>query len=98
MMGAFLDALGIAHENGVIQEDDVKPDEAKLAPAVDAIEKAYPPEDVSLYLNVLLCQDPGDVGRPPAHRRRQGGARGLGLGISGSSTSNVVPLPARSAP
>jgi len=58
MMGAFLDALGIAHENGVIQEDDVKPDAAKLAPAVDAIAKAYPAEDVSLYLNVLLCQDP----------------------------------------
>jgi hypothetical protein len=62
MMGAFLDALGIAHENGVIQEDDVKPDAGKLAPAVDAIEKAYPAEDVSLYLNVLLCQDPGTWG------------------------------------
>ena len=58
MMGAFLDVLGITHENGVIQEDDVKPDGAKLAPAVDAIEKAYPADDVSLYLNVLLCQDP----------------------------------------
>ena len=62
MMGAFLDALGIKHENGVIQEDDVKPDDSKLAPAVDAIEKAYPAEDVSLYLNVLLCQDPGTWG------------------------------------
>jgi hypothetical protein len=62
MMGAFLDALGIAHENGVIQEDDVKPDDAKLAPAVDAIAAAYPADDVSLYLNVLLCQDPGTWG------------------------------------
>jgi hypothetical protein len=59
MMGAFLDALGIKHENGVIQEDDVKPDEAKLATAVDAIEKTFPVEDVALYLNVLVCQDPG---------------------------------------
>jgi hypothetical protein len=25
MMGAFLDALGIAHENGLIQEESVKP-------------------------------------------------------------------------
>jgi hypothetical protein len=62
MMGAFLDALGITHENGVIQEDDVKPDEAKLQTAVDAIEKAYPVEDVALYLNVLVCQDPGTWG------------------------------------
>jgi hypothetical protein len=58
MMGAFLDALGIAHEDGVIQEDDVKPDASRLAPAVDAIANAYPAENVSLYLNVLLCQDP----------------------------------------
>jgi len=59
MMGAFLDALGIAHENGVIQEDDVKPDAAKLGPAVEAIKQGFPADDVSLYLNVLLCQDPG---------------------------------------
>src|SRR6195256_4676739 len=35
MMGAFLDALGIAHESGVIKEDDVKPDGAKIGPASD---------------------------------------------------------------
>ena len=31
MMGAFLDALGIAHENGLIQEDAVKPDEERTS-------------------------------------------------------------------
>ena len=62
MMGAFLDALGIAHENGVIQEDDVKPDGAKLEQAVEAIAQAYPADDVSLYLNVLLVQDPATWG------------------------------------
>src|SRR5262245_65887649 len=30
MMGAFLDALGIAHENGLIQDEAVAPDAAKL--------------------------------------------------------------------
>jgi len=58
MMGAFLDALGIAHEEGVIQADDVKPDESKLAPAVDQLVGAYPEVDVALYLDTLLCQDP----------------------------------------
>src|SRR5579862_9121242 len=58
MMGAFLDVLGIAHENGLIQEDEVKPDEAKVGPAAAAIAAAYPREDVALYLNTLLCQDP----------------------------------------
>ena len=62
MMGAFLDALGIAHENGVIQEDEVKPDAAKLGPASEQIAKDFPAADVSLYLNTLLCQDPATWG------------------------------------
>src|SRR5215831_18460155 len=33
MMGAFLDALGIKHENGLIEEEAVKPNADKLAPA-----------------------------------------------------------------
>ena len=62
MMSAFLDALGIEHENGLIKEDDVKPDQAKLAPAAAEIAKAFEASDVSLYLNTLLCQDPGTWG------------------------------------
>jgi|SRR5689334_11144676 len=58
MMGAFLDALGIAHENGLIQEDEVKPDADKIAPAAEKIAGQFPAEDVTLYLNTLLCQDP----------------------------------------
>ncbi len=58
MMGAFLDALGIAHENGLIQDDGVKPDAAKLGPAAAQLAERFPPEQVSLYLNTLLCQDP----------------------------------------
>ena len=58
MMGAFLDALGIAHENGLIKDDEVKPDPAKMAPAVAATREKFPAEDVSLYLDTLLCQDP----------------------------------------
>ena len=58
MMGAFLDALGIAHEKGLIQEDDVKPDAEKIGPAAAQIAETYPAEDVSLYLNTLVAQDP----------------------------------------
>jgi hypothetical protein len=58
MMGAFLDALGLAHENGLIQEGNVTPDPAKLGPAVTTLVSAYPAADVSIYLNTLLCQDP----------------------------------------
>jgi hypothetical protein len=58
MMGAFLDALGIAHENGLIQDDEVKPAADKIAPAAAQIAEHYPAEDVNIYLNTLLSQDP----------------------------------------
>jgi hypothetical protein len=58
MMGAFLDALGIEHENGLIRQDDVKPDPSKIASGAAQIAGQYPREDVSLYLDTLLCQDP----------------------------------------
>jgi hypothetical protein len=58
MMAAFLDELGIAHADGLIEDEAVKPDAQKLAPAAAALAKAFPREDVALYLNTLLCQDP----------------------------------------
>jgi hypothetical protein len=62
MMGAFLDALGITHENGLIQEDSVKPEADKLAPAVAKLKAEFPEEDVRLYLSTLVCQDPDTWG------------------------------------
>ena len=58
MMAAFLDALGIAHENGLIQDDKVTPDPEKVGPAAALLAQQFPAEGVSLYLNTLLCQDP----------------------------------------
>ena len=68
MMGAFLDALGIAHEDGVIKDDGVKPDPSKIAAAAAQIEKQFPEQDVRLYLTTLVCQDPetwGALGELP---------------------------------
>ncbi|MGE3958853.1 MAG: hypothetical protein AB7H96_19230 [Vicinamibacterales bacterium] len=58
MMGLFLDTLGLKHENGLIEDDNAKPDPEKIGPAVAAIAGKYPAEDVSLYLTTLLVQDP----------------------------------------
>ncbi len=58
MMGAFLDVLGLKHDNGLIEDDEARPDPDKLGPAVAAIAGKYPAEDVSLYLTTLVCQDP----------------------------------------
>src|SRR5260221_7113194 len=57
LMSAFLDALGVVHENGLIG-DDVKPDTSKVAPAAAQIAEQFPAEDVGLYLTTLLCQEP----------------------------------------
>ena len=62
MMGAFLDAAGIAHENGVLPEDAVPPDPAKVVAAAAAIARDYPAHDVTLYLSTLLWQDPASWG------------------------------------
>src|SRR6185436_2453304 len=50
MMGAFLDALGIAHENGLIQEEDVKPEASKVPAAAAELTGKFPADDVRLYL------------------------------------------------
>src|SRR5687768_17956947 len=62
MMGAFLDALGITHDNGLIHEEAVTPDPTKIPAAAAAIARTYPAHDVSLYLSTLLFQDPASWG------------------------------------
>src|SRR5438876_481330 len=59
MMAAFLDALGVAHDNGMIADDAVIPQESdKIHAAVRAIAESFPAEDVALYLSTLSWQDP----------------------------------------
>ena len=64
MMGAFLDSLGIAHEDGLISEENVsKPEPEALRTAAAALSTKYPPEDVSLYFKTLVSQDPDTWGK-----------------------------------
>jgi hypothetical protein len=59
MMAAFLDLVGVAHENGLISEEKVpKPDGAKVQQAVKELSAKFPPDEVSLYLSTLVSQDP----------------------------------------
>ena len=69
MMGAFLDQLGIAHEDGLIKDEDPKkPDEATLDKAVKELASKFPKADVARYFWALVWQDPetwaGLKGRP----------------------------------
>ena len=59
MMGAFLDALGISHEDGLISEDNVTvPEAEKVQTAAADLAEKYPADDVALYFSTLVSQDP----------------------------------------
>jgi hypothetical protein len=59
MMAAFLDHLGITHEDGLIADENVtKPEAARAKAAVAELATKFPQEDVTLYLRTLVSQDP----------------------------------------
>ena len=59
ILGAFMDALGIPHKDGLIVEDhDVKaPTAAPLKRAVASLRAAFPDDEVDLYLTTLYVLD-----------------------------------------
>ena len=63
MMGAFLDSLGVAHQDGLIDEQTtVKPDSERLRAAAADLDGRYPLQDVALYFSTLVSQDPDTWG------------------------------------
>jgi hypothetical protein len=53
MLGDFLDALGIAHKEGVVEDLPAAMEDAKLRAAVDVLLAKYPHEVVAVYLNAF---------------------------------------------
>src|SRR5438046_1533365 len=53
MLVDFLDALGIAHKEGVVDDLPATVEDAKLKSAVDALLAKYPPEVVAIYLQAF---------------------------------------------
>jgi hypothetical protein len=59
MLAAFLDALGLSHEDGLITADPDGPiPDERLRTAAAQLEGVYPAEDIELYFATLLTQDP----------------------------------------
>jgi len=60
MLGAFLDSLGVPHEQGVIDElpQGFAPDEATLGRAADELAARFPREQVTVYFLTLLVLEP----------------------------------------
>jgi hypothetical protein len=53
MLCDFLDALGIANKDGVVEDLPATMDDAKLASATDVLLSKYPHEAVAVYLNAF---------------------------------------------
>jgi hypothetical protein len=63
MMVAFLDSIGITHEEGLITQEEVgKPESEKLKAAAAEVASRFPPAEVALYLSTLVSQDPDTWG------------------------------------
>ena len=67
MMSAFLDALGVTHDNGLIGEEMKPPPSERLASAAKTLTASYPAEDVKLYFSALISQDPDTWGELSDH-------------------------------
>jgi hypothetical protein len=61
LMATFLDALGIAHDDGQITAEIVpRPDPDRLGAGISAVRSSFPADDVDLYLRTLVALD-GDT-------------------------------------
>jgi len=61
LLSAFLDALEIPHQGGMIADDHAlqPPSPEALARATDALQTRFPAREVDVYLASLLALDPG---------------------------------------
>ena len=60
MLGVFLDAVGLPHEDGILEDeaDAATLDVTKLRAGLDALKKRFSAHEIRTYLNTLWLQDP----------------------------------------
>lgn len=59
LVTGFLDAAGVAHQEGMIEDlEHNVPDAAKLGQAVETLDQKFDPADVTLYLSMCADQWP----------------------------------------
>lgn len=58
LVTGFLDATGVAHEDGMLASTEQMPDAARLAGAVAELDGRFEPDDVTLYLSMCVEQWP----------------------------------------
>jgi hypothetical protein len=71
LVTGFLDATGVAHEEGIVNDvNSAVPEESKVGPAIEALERDFSSEDVALYLSLAAEQWPQVDGLAEAWRQR----------------------------
>jgi hypothetical protein len=58
MVTAFLEATGVAHEDGQVEDEEAVPEGAKVSAAIEGLMADYDKDDVALYLTVATAQWP----------------------------------------
>lgn len=90
MLADFLDALGIAHEDGVVEKLPPSAEDAKLHAAVDMLLGKYPPETVAVYLHAFNKMN--ELEWPNLSAMLNSDPR-LQLGVGASSPESAGQLP-----
>lgn len=57
MLADFLDALGVPHKEGAVEDLPAQMDDAKLRAAVEKLLGKYPAEEVAVYLNAFYSMN-----------------------------------------
>src|ERR1700722_13003464 len=57
MLADFLDALGVPHKDGAVDELPATVDEVKLQGAIEKLLAKYPAEEVAVYLNAFYTMN-----------------------------------------
>ncbi len=75
LVTGFLDATGVPHEDGMIEDiEGTKPDPAKIPGAVQALDAKFGADDVTLYLALCAEQWPGVSELATLWKQRSGAA------------------------
>jgi hypothetical protein len=57
MLSDFLNALGIPHKDGAVDDLPATVEDEKLRAAVDGLLAKYPPEEIAIYLNAFYTMN-----------------------------------------
>lgn len=70
LVTGFLDATGVPHKDGMIEDLSQVPAGDKVAAAIQALDTKFDPEDVTLYLSMCVEQWPAVTEFEPLWRKR----------------------------